>query len=117
MRHRKANIKLDRSKSTRELLLRNLASSLIIHEKISTTVAKAKAVQPIIEKLVGIAKKNDLTSRRLLLKYLFTSQAVSKVLKTVAPRYLSRTGGYTRIVNIGHRAGDGAKIVQIEFVK
>ncbi len=116
MRHRKTNIKLDRSKSARELMLRNLASSLIVHEKIQTTTARAKAVQPIIEKLIGVAKKNDLHSRRLLSKYLFTSQAVGKTLKTLGPRYLSRAGGYTRIINIGHRSGDRAKIVQIEFV-
>jgi large subunit ribosomal protein L17 len=116
MRHQKKTIKLDRHKSVRELMLRNLASSLIIHEKIQTTVAKAKAVQPIMEKLIYIAKKNDLISRRLLLRYLFTEGVIVKILNILGPRYSSRVGGYTRIINIGSREGDRAQIAQIEFV-
>ncbi len=116
MRHRKKTIKLDRSKSVRDMMLRNMATSLIIHEKIKTTKAKAKALQPIMDKLVTIAKVNNLTSRRRLLSFVFDNKAVVKMLDVIGKRYNERSGGYTRIVNIGRRVGDGAEVSQIEFV-
>ena len=81
-----------------------------------TTKAKAKAVRPLVEKLITLAKKNDLNSRRRLIKVLYHKKAVSKALEVLGPRYLERKGGYTRIIKIGRRDGDAAEMVQIEFV-
>ena len=97
-------------------MLRSLATSVIIYEKVKTTKAKAKAVKPLVEKLVTTAKKNDLTARRRLLDVLYHKKAVSKALEVLGPRYKERKGGYTRIINLGIRQGDGAEMVQIEFV-
>ena len=97
-------------------MLRNLATSIIIYEKVKTTTAKAKAVRPLVEKMVTIAKKNDLNSRRRLLAFLMHKKAVAKALEVLGPRYKDRQGGYTRIIKIGRRQGDGAQISQIEFV-
>lgn len=116
MRHRKKGKILDRKKEARKALLRSLATSVIIYEKVKTTKAKAKAVKPLVEKLVTAAKKNDLNARRQLLTVLYHKKAVKKALEVLGPRYKERKGGYTRIINLGRRAGDGAEIVQIEFV-
>lgn len=116
MRHKNKVKTLDRPKEARELMLRNLASSIIIYEKVKTTEAKAKAVRPLLEKLITTAKKNDLTARRTLLKFVLQPKAVNKALEVLAERYKDRAGGYSRIVKIGPRQGDGAKIVQIELV-
>jgi len=116
MRHRKKGKILDRKKESRKALLRGLATSLILYEKIKTTEAKAKAVKPIVEKLITKGKKADLTARRELHKYLYVNNAVKKVLEDLSPRYKERKGGYTRIIKLGTRVGDVAKIVQIEFV-
>ena len=116
MRHRKKGKILDRKKEPRKALLRNLATSIIIYEKVKTTKAKAKAVRPLVEKLVTTARKNDLTARRKLLEILYHKKAVNKILEILGPRYKDRKGGYTRIINLGRRQGDGAEIVQIEFV-
>ncbi|MBI3291105.1 50S ribosomal protein L17 [Candidatus Falkowbacteria bacterium] len=116
MRHRKKTKILDRKKAPRKALLRSLATSVIVYEKVKTTKAKAKAVKPIVEKLITTAKKNDLTARRKLLSVLYHKKAVTKALEVLGPRYLSRQGGYTRIINLGPRQGDGAEMVQIELV-
>lgn len=116
MRHRKKKTTLGREKASRKALLRNLATSIIIYEKVKTTKAKAKAVRPEVEKLITIAKKNDLTARRKLLEVLYHKKAVNKALEILGPRYKERKGGYTRIINLGQRAGDGAEMAQIEFV-
>lgn len=116
MRHRSNVKKLDRKKDPRKALLRSLATNLILYEKIKTTEAKAKTVKPIVEKLITKGKKNDLAARRHLLKYLYVENAVKKVLEVLSPRYKSRKGGYLRITKLGPRKGDGAEIVQIEFV-
>ena len=116
MRHRKAGRKLDRNSATRKGLLRDLATSLIIYEKIKTTEAKAKALRPVAERLVTVAKKNTITSRRRLLKTLRHKKAVDKALDVIGPRYATRAGGYLRITRIGNRLGDGAAVCQIEFV-
>ncbi|MBD3359876.1 MAG: 50S ribosomal protein L17 [Candidatus Buchananbacteria bacterium] len=116
MRHRKKGKILDRKKDPRKALLRSLATNLILHEKIKTTEAKAKAVKPIIERLITKGKTNDLHIRRELLKYLYVENAVKKILEDLSPRYKDRKGGYTRIIKLGNRQGDAAKIVQIEFV-
>ncbi len=116
MRHKNKGKILDRKKESREALLKNLATSIIIYEKIKTTKAKAKAVKPLVEKLITTAKKNDLTAHRRLKEFLYHKKAIKKALEILGPRYMERKGGYTRIVNIGKRQGDGAEIVQIEFV-
>ncbi len=116
MRHRKKGKILDRKKDPRKALFRSLATNLILHEKIKTTEAKAKAVKPIVERLITKGKTNDLHTRRELLKYLYVENAVKKILEDLSPRYKNRNGGYTRIIKLGNRQGDAAKIVQIEFV-
>lgn len=116
MRHRNKGKILDRKKAPRKALLRNLATSVILYEKIKTTTTKAKAVKPLVEKMVTIAKKNDLTARRRLLEVLYNKKAVAKALEVLGPRYQTRKGGYTRITKIGIRKGDGAEVSQIEFV-
>ena len=116
MRHRKKGKILDRKKQPRKALLRSLATNLILYEKIKTTEAKAKAVKPIVEKLVTKGKANDLHARRELIKYLYVENAVKKVLEDLSPRYKDRKGGYLRIVKLNPRQGDGAKMAQIEFV-
>ena len=116
MRHRKKTIVLDRKKQPREAMLKNLACSLILYEKIKTTKAKAKATQAIVEKIITLAKKNNITVRRRLIQKLPIKNAVNKCLEVLGPRYRERRGGYTRIVKIGPRLGDGAEIVQIELV-
>ncbi|MDD2807794.1 MAG: 50S ribosomal protein L17 [Patescibacteria group bacterium] len=116
MRHRIKGKILDRKKAPREALMRGLVTSIVVYEKIKTTEAKAKAVKPLVEKLVTAGKKNNLTSRRQLMQVLYHKKAVNKVLEVLGPRYLDRKGGYTRIIKLQPRAGDGAKMVQIEFV-
>ncbi len=116
MRHRKKGKILDRKKAPREAMLRNLASSIVLHERVKTTEAKAKAVKPLVEKAITTAKTNSLASRRKLMKFFYTDLAVNKLLEVLGPRYATRPGGYTRIVKIGHRKNDGADMVQIELV-
>lgn len=116
MRHRKQGKILDRKKAPREAMLRNLAESVIIHEKVKTTEAKAKVVKPLVEKAITTGKKNTLASRRELLKFFYTDLPVKKILEVLGPRYESRPGGYTRIIKLGQREGDGAEMVQIELV-
>jgi large subunit ribosomal protein L17 len=116
MRHRKVGRTLGRKKAPREAMLRNLAASIIIHEKVKTTEAKAKEVRTLVERAITTGKKPTLASRRLLLKQFYTEHPVNKLLEVLGPRYATRAGGYTRIVKIGPRKGDGAEIVQIELV-
>ncbi len=116
MRHRNNTKILDRKKGPRELMLRNLAASILMYEKVKTTEAKAKAVKPMVEKLITTAKKGDLTARRKLISVLPQEKAVRKLMEVLGSKYKERNGGYTRIVKMGNRAGDGAKIVQIELV-
>ncbi len=97
-------------------MLNNLVSSIIIYEKVKTTEAKAKAVRSLVEKAISTAKKGDLTSRRKLIAVLSQKMAVKKCLEVLGERYKNRQGGYTRIVRLGTRQGDGAKMVQIELV-
>ncbi len=107
---------MDRKKQPRQALLRNLAVSLILYEKVKTTEAKAKAVKPLVEKLITKGKENTLANRRYLMKYLYVENAVKKVLEVLGPKYKERQGGYTRIVKLGRRQGDGAPVVQLELV-
>lgn len=98
------------------MLLRNLATSVILFEKVKTTKAKAKAVRPLVEKMITAGKTGTLTGRRKVSAALFGENAAKKVMEELAPRYKSRQGGYTRITNLGRREGDGAEVVQIELV-
>ena len=117
MRHRRKGKTLDRSNGPRKALMRGLATSLILHEHINTTLAKAKAIRPVVEKLITVGRKGDLNARRKLNAYLLNEAAVNKLLEEVGPRYKTRPGGYTRIIKLGNRQGDGAEIAQIQLVK
>ena len=116
MRHRKKGKILDRKKEPREAMLKNLASSVLIYEKVKTTQAKAKAVKPLVEKLISAAKIGDLTARRKLIITLPQPMAVKKAMEVLGARYKDRKGGYTRIIKLGKRQGDGAEMAQIELV-
>jgi large subunit ribosomal protein L17 len=116
MRHRSKTKILDREKAPRELMLRNLASSIIIYEKVQTTEAKAKVVRSLVERMITVAKVGDLSARRKLLSTLPQTLAVKKAMDVLGPRYKERAGGYSRIIKIGSRKGDGAEMVQIELV-
>lgn len=116
MRHRNKNKILDRQKGPRELMLRNLASSILLYEKVKTTRAKAQAVRSLVERSITAAKVGDLAARRGLIKVLLQKNSVKKAMEVLGERYKSRSGGYTRIVKLGRRAGDGAEMVQIELV-
>lgn len=117
MLHRVAGKKLGRDKNQRTALFKGLANSLILHEKITTTETKAKAVKPMIEKLVTRSKVNSIHSRRLLLKELGSENVVKKLLEVVGPKFKDRKGGYLRIVRLGARVGDQAKMVSLMFVE
>jgi large subunit ribosomal protein L17 len=116
MRHRNTNKILDREKGPRELMLRNLASSIIMYEKVKTTEAKAKVVRTLLEQMITVAKKGDLAARRRLIATLPQVLAVRKAMEVLGPRYKDRQGGYSRIIKLGSRKGDGAEMVQIELV-
>jgi large subunit ribosomal protein L17 len=117
MRHRNKVKTLDRAKGPRELMLRNLASSVLIYEKVKTTQAKAKAVKPLVERMITLAKKGDLNSRRAIIQVLLQKKAIQKSMEVLGARYKARAGGYTRTIKLGNRQGDGAEMVQLELVK
>ena len=96
--------------------MRGLATSLIIHEKIKTTTAKAKAIRPVIEKLITTGKRGDLTARRRLTAYLTSNDVVKKVMEVLSPKYAQQKGSCTRIIKLGSRKGDGAEMAMIEFI-
>jgi large subunit ribosomal protein L17 len=116
MRHRNAGFKLGRNTSHRRALLRNLATSVIVEDRVETTVAKAKAVRPHVEKMITLGKRGDLAARRLATSYLMTSEAVTKLFDTIAPRFGDRNGGYLRIVRTAWQKGDGAEKAFIELL-
>ena len=116
MRHLKAGKKLGRNTSHRRALLRNLVTSLVMEERIETTVSKAKALRPEVEKMITLGKRGDVNARRLAAGFLMTREAVDKLFATVAPRMGDRNGGYTRIVRTGFQQGDGAEKAYIELM-
>ena len=116
MRHRNAGYKLGRNTSHRRALLRSLTTSVLIEDRVETTVAKAKAVRPHVEKMITLGKRGDLHARRQALSFLQTSDAVKRLFDTVAPRYGDRNGGYLRIVRTGFQRGDGAEKAFIELL-
>ncbi len=116
MRHRVAGWKLGRNTSHRRALLRNLVTSLILEERIETTVPKAKAMRPHVERMITLGKRGDLASRRRAAAYLMTDAAVKKLFDTVSPRFGDREGGYLRIIHSGWRQGDGGEKAFIELL-
>lgn len=116
MRHNKNFNHLGRQAGHRKALLSNMASSLILHKRIETTVAKAKAVRQFVEPLVTKAKEDTTHSRRVVFSYLKQKEAVTELFRTIAPKIAERPGGYTRILKTGFRLGDGADMCIIEFV-
>ena len=116
MRHNKNFNHLGRQAGHRKAMLSNMASSLILHKRIQTTIAKAKAVQKFIEPLVTKSKEDTTHSRRVVFSYLKQKEAVTELFRTIAPKIAERPGGYTRILKTGFRLGDGADMCIIEFV-
>ncbi len=116
MRHNYKLKKLGRTASHRRALLANLVTALFEHVSIKTTVAKAKEARKLADRLINIAKRNDLHARRLVLATVRDKKVVRKLFSEIAPRYADRSGGYTRVVGLGHRYGDGAEMAILELV-
>ncbi len=116
MRHRNGGFKLGRNTSHRRAMLRNLVTSIILNDRVETTITKCKATRPIVEKMITLGKKGDVHSRRQALSYLMTDEAVARLFTTVAPRYSTRPGGYLRIVRTYARKGDAAEMAVIELL-
>jgi len=116
MRHRRAGRKLGRTTAHREMMMRNLVTSLFLYEKIITTAAKAKELRGVAEKMVTLAKREDLPARRQAAEVLNDDKALKKLFDTIGARYRDRNGGYTRITKLDYRMGDGAPLAAIELV-
>ena len=116
MRHRRAGWTLGRNTEHRRALLRNLVTSLIVDERIETTLTKAKAMRPHVEKMITLGQRGDVAARRQAMSYLMTRDAVDKLFDTISPRYGDREGGYLRIVHGGFRQGDGGDIAWVELL-
>jgi len=116
MRHKVAGRRLSRPTAQRQALFRNLATDLLRHEKIITTEAKAKEVRSLVEKMVTLGKKGDLSSRRRALAFILDENVVDKVFSELASRYTERNGGYTRLTKLAPRLGDGAAMAKLELI-
>jgi large subunit ribosomal protein L17 len=117
MRHRQSGKRLGRNTSHRKAMLRNMVTSLLEHEKITTTDVRAKELRPVAEKLITLAKRGDLHARRLASEVVRDRKTVAKLFERIAPRYADRPGGYTRIIKLGHRLGDNAALSMITLVE
>jgi len=117
MRHKVAGRRLGRSSAHRTALFRNLVTDLLNYEKITSTEAKAKEIRGLAEKMITLGKKGGLTSRRQALAFILDEKIAAKVFDVLAPRYAERPGGYTRLIKLGPRLGDGAPMVRIELVE
>ena len=117
MRHRKKGRQLSRTASHRKAMLSNMATSLFQHERITTTTAKAKELRPLAERLITLARRGDLHARRAAARRIQDKEVLKKLFETLGPRYADRNGGYTRILKIGRRDGDGAEIAQVQLVQ
>jgi len=117
MRHRKKGRKLNRTASHRRALLANLVTALFEHGSIKTTLAKAKEARPLAEKLITLAKRGDLAARRRALRIVKDKSLVYKLFNQLAPKFVDRHGGYTRIVRLGQRMGDGAHMAVLQLVE
>lgn len=116
MRHRKAGFKLGRNPSHRRALLRNLVTSIILMDRVETTITKCKATQPLVEKMITLGKRGTVHARRQALSYMMTPESVDRLFNVVAPRYADRKGGYTRVTRSGARKGDAAEMAYIELL-
>jgi large subunit ribosomal protein L17 len=125
MRHRVAHRKLGRVTEHRIAMLRNQASALIEHERIQTTVARAKELRPFVERIISVAKRSltapagsssSVTARRVVARDLPNREVVTKLFETIAPRYADRPGGYTRLLRLGYRRGDSAEVAEVELI-
>ena len=116
MRHLNAGYQLGRNTSHRRALLRNLVTSLVLEERIQTTLPKAKAMRPLAERMVTLGKRGSVHARRQAAGFLLDAQAVAKLFDQLSARFGDRAGGYTRIVRAGYRAGDNAPLAYIEFL-
>lgn len=116
MRHNKSGVKLKRDLGARKALFKGLVTSVIEHERVVTTVPKAKAIKPLVEKMITLAKRDTLHSRRQAAAFLETPAAVQKLFDKLGTRFGQRSGGYTRVVRLGWRKGDGAEQAMIELV-
>ena len=116
MRHRNAGFKLGRNTSHRRATLRNLVTSIITMDRIETTVTKAKASKPLVERMITLGKRGDVHARRQAAAYLLTAESVDRLFAVVAPRYGARNGGYTRVTRTGARKGDAAEMAFIELI-
>ncbi len=116
MRHRKKGRQLSRTRSHRKATMRNLATSLFQHGRIETTTAKAKELRPYAERLITLARRGDVHSRRLAAMKIQDRQVLGKLFDDIAPRYMERPGGYTRVLKLGNRKGDAAEMSLIELV-
>ena len=116
MRHNKAINHLGRKSGHRKALLANMATSLIMHKRITTTVAKAKALKSYVEPLITKSKEDTTHSRRVVFSYLKNKEAVTELFRTIAPKIAGRPGGYTRVLHVGFRQGDAAEMALIELV-
>lgn len=116
MRHRRAGRKLGRTMAHREMMMRNLVTSLLLYEKIITTAAKAKELRSVAEKMVTLAKREDLSARRQAAEVVNDDKALKKLFDTLGARYRDRSGGYTRITKLDYRMGDGAPLAAIELI-
>jgi len=117
MRHRKKGRQLSRTRSHKRATMRNMATSLFLHERIRTTEAKAKELRPFAEKLITLAKRGDLHSRRLAGRHIADGEALHKLFDDLGRRFEDRPGGYTRIMKLGARKGDGAELAFIELTE
>ena len=117
MRHKKGYKKIGKDTPQRRAMLRNMSTDMVEHEALTTTLARAKALKPVVEKLVTLGKKGGLDRIRKAGSYLFRKDATKKLFDEIGPRYADRPGGYTRILKLGTRVSDGAQMAQIEFVK
>jgi large subunit ribosomal protein L17 len=117
MRHRKKGRQLGRTASHRDALLKNMVISLFRHGRIQTTTAKAKELRPYAERLITLAKRGDLHARRLAARKIHDKDVLFTLFDSIGPRFAERPGGYTRVLKLGHRQGDGAEMALIELVE
>jgi large subunit ribosomal protein L17 len=117
MRHKVSGRKFDRPGDERKMLFRNLVTDLMKHERLKTTEAKAKEVRPLAEKMITLGKDGTVHARRQAMAFINDKDVVKKLFDEIAPRFATRPGGYTRIIKLGQRLGDGASMAQLELVE
>jgi large subunit ribosomal protein L17 len=116
MRHRAKGRQLSRTSTHKRAMLNNMATSLFVHGRVITTEAKAKELRPFAEKLITLARRGDLHARRLVERRIKDRETLSRLFSDIGPRFAARPGGYTRILKLGHREGDGADVARIELL-